>query len=208
MKQDLDIIPAAAEPTDTAVAQELTRLYDRAQAGLIAMIEFGARVAQCQAAIEVSDGPKRGPGSGGLKGWLAEHCPTIPYTNARRYRDLAKSVAQRLEMDAPKMIDALESGVGEEYEEVAALVEGKSARQLMFSFSAGRGAGRPKGTKNLGDYTPISNAEAEEMATVELEGLVQNLGRFFAAKRNLKVMQISRRNACRMHLQDMADLLK
>ena len=62
MTQDLDVITAPIHPLETDVAHALCRLYDRAQAGLIAMIEFGARVAQVQAALTEQAGPKRGPG--------------------------------------------------------------------------------------------------------------------------------------------------
>lgn len=212
MIQDFDVITTPHTPTETDVAHALCRLYDRAQAGLIAMIEFGSRVAQVQAALTEQAGPKRGPGSnGGLKGWLAEHCPGIPYRNALRYRDLAQSVAQRMELDAPAMAEIMEAGDSAEYDEVVEMVEGKSARQLMFSFSAGRGAGRPKGTgKQPGEapYRPPSIAEMEEMATVELEGIISDLGNFFQRQLHLRVMDQTRRNTCRLRLLDLANLLK
>ena len=66
------------------------------------------------------------------------------------------------------------------------MVEGKSARQLMFSFSAGRGAGAAQGHGQAAGrrhpYRPPSIAEMEEMATVELEGIISDLGNpFFPA---------------------------
>ena len=217
-----ELVHAAGQVTvmdagdEAEVASELSRLFVRAQAGLLAVIEFGARVAQVEAALE---GPSRGPSTkgGGLKGWLEEHCQDIPYNTARRYRDLARGVIESARIESAERLSAVlqaaESDDAPEedrelYEEVKGLVFGKSARQLMFSFSSGRGPGRPEGTHKTGEHRPITTAEAEAMATEELEGIVRDLGSFFTRHMHLKVVDRTRRDACRLRLMDLADLLK
>ncbi len=54
----------------------------------------------------------------------------------------------------------------------------------------------------------MSVAENEELATTELEDIVRLLGAFVAHHKHLLVVDAARRHACRMHLKDVADLLK
>ena len=205
--------------SEAEVAAALNAQYRKANLATYEIVKFGAMVLAIEEALE---GPKDGRKAAGLglKGWIAEWCPEVSYKTLMRHKEVAKAIYRQYSKADPErtieafadalQIDGNEDATAEELEcseAVKALVFGKSARQLLFDF-AGRRSGRPEGSKNLEPYTPISNAEAEEMATVELEGMVQDLGRFFAAKRNLKIMDARRRNACRMHLQDMADLLK
>ncbi|MGI5869070.1 MAG: hypothetical protein ACOX9C_06480 [Kiritimatiellia bacterium] len=202
--------------------------WRRAQAGMLEIVAFGALLLEVErrlaAAAEPADEPRAvgRPGGSGLRGWLAANCPEIPYTSAIRHRDLARAVAGHVgaaeeparlvrALDAPGPGAAPEPEEGELYEEVAALVEGRSARQLLLNFgiSSGRGPGRPKGSgRGLSVARPISVAEAERMAEVELEGLVVQLAEFFAAHKHLKIVEPARRQAIRRNLLDLADLLK
>lgn len=208
------VADATAAFDDEATADQLNTQYGKAQAGALEMIKFGAMIGALETEFE---GPKRGPKSIGLKGWLEAHCPDIPYTTSLRYRDLAKGAAKQLEVSSvARLSEALTAGEEagasdadqELYEEVKGLVFGKSARQLLFSFSSGRGPGRPKGSKGNPNYKPITTAEAEEMATVELEGIVRDLASFISRHMHLKVVDVERRKACRRRLEELADVLK
>jgi len=206
------VIAADPPPFDAdTVAGQLSQQYARAQAGALEMIKFGAMVGAIEAEIE---GPRRGRGSTGLKGWIELNCPEIGYRTAVRYRDLAKGAAAQLQCASVARLSAALTAdeVSDEDEEITeglkVLCFGKSARQLLFSFGEARLPGRPKGKKQDQPYTPLSTAEAEEMATVELEGIVQDLGSFLSRHMHLKVVDAERRRACRLRLVEMADQLR
>lgn len=212
--------PLAAGALPSAVSAQ----WRRAQAGMLEIVAFGALLLEVERRLAASGEPQRGHTSGGsgLRGWLAANCPEIPYYTAMRHRDLARAVAGHVgaaeeparlvrALEAPGPGAAPEPEEGGLYEEVAALVDGRSARQLLLNFgiSTGRGPGRPKGSgRGLSVARPISVAEAERMAEVELEGLVVQLAEFFAAHKHLKIVEPARRQAIRRNLLDLADLLK
>jgi hypothetical protein len=138
-----------------------------------------------------------------------------------RHKEIAKLVYRQYALaDSDRTIEAFakalqldggDSATAEDMacsEAVKGLVFGKSARQLLFDF-AGRKSGRPEGSRNdMSNYKPLSTAEAEEMATIELEGIVQNLASFMTRHMHLKVVDVQRRKACRLRLVELADLLK
>jgi len=213
---DALVVADPSQFDNATTAAQLNQQYAKAQAGALEMIRFGAMIGALELEME---GPRDGRKAKGLglKGWLEEHCPEIAYRTAMTYRELAKGAAAQLQCESvARLSEALAVGEmdgatdedRELYEEVRGLVFGKSARQLLFSFGEARRSGRPKGSKNEAPYKPITTAEYEEMATVELEGIVRDLGNFIGRHMHLKIQDVERRKACRLRLQEMADVLK
>lgn len=204
--------------SEADVAAALSAQYRKANLATFEIVKFGAMVLAIEEALE---GPKAGRGSVGIKGWIEAHCPEIQYRTSMRHKEVAKAIfRQYTKADPERTIEAFASALQLEgnadataddmecSEAVKELVFGKSARQLLFDF-AGRKSGRPEGSKN--EPTPrklMSVAENEELATIELEDIVQLLGKFVSQHKHLLVLNVARRNACRMHLQDVANLLK
>ena len=205
------------EMDEAEVAAALSAQYRKANLATFEIVKFGAMVLSLEQALE---GPKAGPGSVGLKGWLEKHCPEVCYRTIMRHKEVAKAIyrqysqadsertieafAQALQLDGSEDATAAELACSEA---VKGLVFGKSARQLLFDF-ASRRSGRPVGSKSLEPYRPISTAEAEEMATIELEGIVNDLASVFTRHMHLKITDAQRRKACRLRLMDLADLIK
>lgn len=98
---------------DTAsVALVLTSGWNRAQAGLVEIIRFGATLLAVREWLENSyspaenNSPKRGPGAYGLKGWLADHCPDINYKTAYGYMMAAAGLRREAKLadDVPLLV--------------------------------------------------------------------------------------------------------
>lgn len=98
---------------DTAsVALVLNEGWNRAQAGLVEIMRFGATLllvrewleADCSSAENNS--PKRGKGAYGLKGWLSDNCPDINYKTAYGYMLAAAGLRReaKLAEDVPLLV--------------------------------------------------------------------------------------------------------
>jgi hypothetical protein len=177
---------APEAPAAGAIApDEITAQYRRAVAGCLEMVRFGAMMVEVSFNLTREIGRRGGghtPPEETLKGWLAEHCPDVNYATAMRFKLLAEGVQRacqipagtplRLmlpgpagETDAP--IEWAREGSGRRLsddriralrQQVWELVDGQSARQLLFQFMANpadhpKGGARPPSTaKNDPDF--------------------------------------------------------
>lgn len=148
--------------------------YKRAIGGTLEIIRFGAMLIEIDNCLTRAGGKSRNHPSGdgdSLKGWMDEHCPTINYKTAIRYKTLAMGLQSEFKIPAklplmlalpmsdgsvdvciPEGCKVSAERVKEIQEAVWEMIEGKSARQLMFDFGlaepkrtggAREGAGRP-----------------------------------------------------------------
>lgn len=89
------------------LAAALDAQWSRAQQGLVEIIKFGAMLAQVASTVissrEYGDDGRITGRAGGLKAWLAEHCPDINYKTAYGYMVAANGLAReaRLAADVP-----------------------------------------------------------------------------------------------------------
>jgi len=150
-----------------AVALVLTSGWSRAQAGLVEIIRFGATLLLVREWLEdhssAENGAKRGdPGyTGGLKKWLADHCPDINYKTAYGYMVAAAGLRReaKLAEDVPLLVMMGEDPVPNERAEklrkrvqrilaestLGLLREAATAPQEASAKGGARGgAGRPK----------------------------------------------------------------
>ena len=161
-------------PTAQEVAL-LTAQYHKALDGLYEAYRFGMMLLQVKARLEsdphgspenqgFSSGAARGTarevtigkngnaltGSGwnagmGLKGWLAEHCPEINYSTARRFLSVAEKTNLALGEEANSDPLAANGSACEPCEQaVRAYLEGKSQRAVLRLGGKREGAGRPR----------------------------------------------------------------
>lgn len=172
--------PLAPSPEDIAT---LTTQYRKAVNGLYEAYLFGQMLAQVKACLEqFTSDAARGTASGitvqganggtlnpgwnagtGLKAWLAQHCPEINYSTARRFLAVAeKTNAALAESEAvpasPRAGVTPAAGEGARSpfpsetpflltfpeETIRAYLEGKSQRQLLGRGGAREEAGRPR----------------------------------------------------------------
>ncbi len=175
MNIDASMTPATdTNPRFDLTPEAVTAQYRKAVAGCLEMVRFGAMMIEVNTVISrvrlrSADGRIEGR-EDGLKAWLAEHCPDVHYATAMRFKSLAEGVQRtcglptgmpmRLALPGPDGAIDIETewerqGPGrpvsaERLKELRAqvweLVEGKSARQLLFSFMAppaDKGGARP-----------------------------------------------------------------
>lgn len=149
--QVLPPVPAASLPhTPEAVAAQ----YRLAMDGLRECLKFGAMLAEVDTSL--SRQTRNGCLQAGdtLKSWLSANCPEVDYGWALKYKRLAEGVAEACALPAAVPLSlAMGSGeaegvnlkkLGKARAEVAAFLEGKSARQLEFAF--GYRDAKPKGS--------------------------------------------------------------
>jgi hypothetical protein len=132
----LATVPTLPKGNDQAVAKQLTKLVKDASDGLRRIIIAGLFIEQIAAELK----------HGQLRPWLDAHCPDVTYRTVKRWRDLARNVAETAgvkldtmsNLDLPKMLALPAGKVPEAAKEVRQkiddLIAGKSAKQLFFEF--------------------------------------------------------------------------
>jgi hypothetical protein len=186
----------------------VTAQYRRAVSGVLELLRFGVMLLEVEGSIQRSlsrqttSKPWQFAGrEGGLKEWLIANCPEVNYNFAvkhklladamRRNFDLPGGVPLSLALPPPASLDGLEpplaipEGVKREdveaaRKDVAAFLDGKSARQLEFDFGIRKVPPKcdpPSGDKKDGLFTAAHEAQAARdlwnnlAAKVTLEGV-------------------------------------
>ena len=174
-------LSANLAPTEQEVAL-LTTQYRKAVNGLYEAYRFGQMLAQVKARLEDAFGDAaRGTAeiSGGknaivggwnagtgLKAWLAEHCPEINYSTARRFLQVAEKTHAALSSgDSPVdcSLSTVDSAAEPSEQAVRDFLEGKSQRQVL------KAPGKP---------TPrhaMSEAERAEKLAEVCKGFLESL---------------------------------
>lgn len=151
------------ENMDTATAAQIvTAQYRRAVSGALEMVRFGATLMQVEVVLtRENNSPSRGPTAKGqgLQAWLETNCPDVNYKTAMRFKTLAEGVRRNCNIPAkvplalalpasdgtpalPEKSPVPMAKLKKIQQAVWDLVEGKSARQLMFDFAAEGGAAK------------------------------------------------------------------
>ena len=186
VEADKVLPPEAATPyTPDAV----TAQYRRAVAGALEMVRFGAMLVEIDMALSAGgQDPNGRRGEESLHGWLEANCPDVNYKTAMRFKCLAEGVQRSCNVPAKVPLSLAMPGPDGEpvmppegqspiphgklkkiQQEVWALVEGKSARQLQFAFAADEAA--PKGGAN---HTKKLSEEEQHEAMVKAANAVWN----------------------------------
>lgn len=178
--------PEAATPYAPDV---VTAQYKRAVAGALEMVRFGAMLVEIDMALAAGgQDPNGRRGEESLHGWLEAHCPDVNYKTAMKFKYLAEGVQRSCNVPAKVPLSLAMPGPDGEpvmppegqspiphgklkklQQEVWALVEGKSARQLQFAFASDEPA--PKGGAN---HTKKLNEEEAHEAMVKAANAVWN----------------------------------
>lgn len=156
--------------TEPSVATIVQFAWDKAQDGLRSIVEFGALLLEVEAWLKKRGGAQRGPGSTGLKAWLAEHAPEVDYKTAMGYKyaasglmalaDKAQNRPLLVLMGEQPLSDAEEEAAREQ---VLSLVSTSSLRLLKAAAKAERSElGRPKGGTSAGRRAKEPLALSEE----------------------------------------------
>ena len=137
-------------PSEIAPGVILTA-YKEAVCGVLAVIRFGAMMAKLDTVLARENGAKTSdPGyNGGLRAWLAAHCPEVGYKTAMRMKGTAEAVCAGLGVGASALLRALnpdpkalpDEEDGEALialrEALVGIVAGKSERSLVLWLKGG-----------------------------------------------------------------------
>ena len=156
--------------TEPSVATIVQFAWDKAQDGLRSIVEFGALLLEVEAWLKKRGGAQRGPGSTGLKAWLAEHAPEVDYKTAMGYKYAASGLMALADkaQNRPLLVLMGEQPLSDKEEEeareqVLSLVSSSSLRLLKAAAKAERSElGRPKGGTSEGRRAKEPLALSEE----------------------------------------------
>ena len=133
----------------------ITEQYRRAITGTLEILRFGAMLIDVEVNLtRENNSPRRGPTAigTGLQAWLEENCPEVNYKTAMRFKMLTADMQRFCQIpaklpvslalpgpdgavhldDLPANVNA--ARVGKIQQQVWDMIQGKSARQLMFQF--------------------------------------------------------------------------
>jgi len=77
---------------DEEIGVRVLHAWRDAQAGLFAIVQFGALLIEVEAWLKKRGGAQRGPGSTGLKAWLSANAPEVDYKTAMGYKYAASGL--------------------------------------------------------------------------------------------------------------------
>lgn len=178
---------------DEEIGIRVLHAWRDAQAGLFAIVEFGALLIEVETWLRKRGGAQRGPGSTGLKAWLAENAPEVDYKTAMGYKYAARgllSLADKARdrpllelMGEEPLTDAEKEAAREQVREVIAT---SSLRLLKAAAKADvEKAGPKKGGASNGKQV-VAESEREAEAAEDLAAAANDLGRFCSDKRKLR----------------------
>lgn len=190
-KKQTTAVAVKEEISEADIALCLNQRYDDATKTItMRTVVFGATLMQAEAELQKRGLLVTGRGNvGGLKGWLAEHCPTIDYSTAIRWKGLAFQMAQGLMSkdrkavlkidDIIKLIEGRDDEIEAEVPKAItaqrdALMAAPTVRkfvQQMFDFEGrGNGAGgRPKAEKTEFVMKPKEENAADIWAGIKAD---------------------------------------
>jgi hypothetical protein len=181
--------------------EQITEQYRKAVSGCLEMIRFGAMMIEVEAGLrDGRNANQHTEGNGGLEAWLKENCPAVKYKTAMGFKDLAEGLQFHLRIpDNWPLRLALPSGTDQDSEvnadlagelgikpkrlarvrkEIWNLLEGKSARQLVFAFefaeTAPKGGDRRSGLKMTEEEKHLRSVQMAQ--NIWLESLETLLG--------------------------------
>lgn len=136
--------PAA---NDKLLAKQLSDQYHKAISGLWEVTVFGAMMMALRGDLlarpsaDSDDGRSRE--HGGLDGWLSQFCPDISRPTAYRFMAIAEGLQEEFKLGRKvnlhelltTPIEKLDAKLAAKRRDIAAFLEGKSQRQLLFYFA-------------------------------------------------------------------------
>lgn len=212
-------------PSESLMAAQLSAQYQKAVAGLVEQIKFGAmmmvvrsHVVSTRGHVDMKDLHIT---RGGLNTWMAENCPEISRPTAYRWMRMADIVKQEFQIGEKTDIVAIldeADGVTEKHqklgEKIRAFIAGKSARQLLFDFSAGVGDPKPRGGAREGTH-PESKMTPEELdaaliaaADRDVNDIYARLNQYVTEKHNWHLVHINRFLAFQSLLEESAKQIR
>ena len=210
--------PPSADDQTAIMAAQLSGQYQKALAGLIEQIKFGAMVLHLQANLDSTRGIQRGQIAyeGSLKQWLETNCPEVSIPTAWRWMSLAKGIKEHFQLGVKTDIAALLSDSSDASdlsakhqklgEKLRTFLAGKSATQLMFDFRIG--VPDPKRTGGYrGPGEPDTRTD-EEKRKEFLDNVRRIMGEFFLSVNNYIERSASWKELSRAEIQGLYDCLQ
>lgn len=182
-KQTQGMVIATGAGIPAHAAGMVTDQYNKAllsySTALIEGLRLGGMLRQIETTLtrDVQDGCiQRGDS---LKGWLAEHCPTVDYQKAIKYKTLSEGLQEFCKIPAKVPLDVILPGSDCDAEEqtgiaqaridkmrrdVADFLDGKSARQLEIAFGCRESPAKLGGSRDGSGRPSTADVSAETRA--------------------------------------------
>lgn len=209
---------------DGSIAASLTAQYEAAQSSIKtsvqAVLKFGAMLIKAEQLVFAGQDGKKHRGTSesdyGLEAWLAEHCPTVNYKTAMRWKGIAANAVATLGCDtenAVKLLTGDTKGVSKELpvaemkERIDELYEAKSIRQLSqmcFDFAA---EDRDVGGRPKAEAKPLPKLKKSDEAKAIWNGVMQILSKS-SVRDAIPLLGARESQICYDKLRDLADALK
>ena len=204
MKNPVSLLPASLRTcavdsaggsparVDEEIGVRVLHAWRDAQAGLFAIVQFGALLIEVETWLKKRDHSFDRKGVG-LKAWLSEHAPEVEYHTAMGYKYAASGLLALADkardrpllelMGEEPLTDAEEEAAREQVREVIAT---SSLRLLKAAAKADDSkAGPKKGGTSKGKQV-VAESEREAEAAEDLAAAANDLGRFCSDKRKLR----------------------
>lgn len=207
---------------DGSIAASLTAQYEAAQSSIKtsvqAVLKFGAMLIKAEQLVFADGKLHRGVGHAGegMEAWLAEHCPTVNYKTAMRWKGIAANAVATLGCDTENAVKLLtgdtqgvskELPVAEMQERIDELYEAKSIRQLSqmcFDFAA---EDRDVGGRPKAEAKPLPKLKKSDEAKAIWNGVMQILSKS-SVRDAIPLLGARESQICYDKLRDLADALK
>lgn len=208
---------------DGSIAASLTAQYEAAQSSIKtsvqAVLKFGAMLIKAEQLV-FADGPARGnryekTANGGLEAWLAEHCPTVNYKTAMRWKGIAANAVMHIGGDKKNALEFLSGNIDAVDRSIlpalktnsVGLYEAKSIRQLSqmcFDFAA---EDRDVGGRPKAEAKPLPKLKMSDEAKAIWNGVMQILSKS-SVRDAIPLLGARESQICYDKLRDLADALK
>jgi hypothetical protein len=211
-------VPATVENDQTGLmAEQLSAQYQKALAGLIEQIKFGAMMLALQEHLFFSTRGKGNTnnlqqGNASLSGWVKENCPEISIGTAWRWMSLAKGIQEHFQLGKTTDIAAMlsdSSALSAKHQKIGeklrTFIAGKSATQLLFDFRIGVPDPKKRGGYR-GPGEPDTRTDEEKIK--EMHDACRTLmGKFFFTVDFYVEKEASWKNLSKAEIQGLHDCL-
>jgi len=196
-------------------AEAVCEQYRKAVAGVVEMVRFGAMLLEVESCLTCETARRNQHSDETLKGWLTVNCPEVNYKTAMRFKGLAMQVRESCKLPKATSLllclpgdddagEAVSAEVAKARGQVHELLDGRSARQLMFAFASESPKGGVLGGAGL-KRAPTTEERASLAWQVGIDQCQYLTG---WAKDSARLLDKMQRKAIAEKLREIAELLR
>ena len=160
------------------------------------ILNFGCALAQAEHELDRRGMLKNRKAGQGMQGWLADHCPSINYKTAMRWKGIVVKAANSLGCSADEAFKILSGEIVDVTAKLAKrrdeIYSAKSQRdllQMLFNFASEDGGtvGRPVGTGGVSEVKLTRTESARRLWAGLISGIERNRDAFYKSAKLLPI---------------------